>query len=74
MTVWKDVRTLVADALTAADAFVKGQVPPSTAPQNNGKIDVPAKPSAVTVVNKDNVQSTLIDGGYYQASDFTGLK
>jgi putative multiple sugar transport system substrate-binding protein len=74
MTVWKDVRTLVADAITAAVAFLQDEVPPSTAPQNNGKIDVPAKPSAVVTVDSANVKSALIDSGYYQAGDFTGLK
>ena len=74
MTVFKDVRTLVKDAITAALAFLQGQTPPSTAPQNNGTIDVPAKPSAVVTVDKTNVKSALIDSGYYQASDFTGLQ
>ncbi len=73
MTVFKDVRTLVADAITAAVAFLGGQTPPSTAPQNNGTVDVPAKPSAVVSVDKSNVKAALIDSGYYQASDFTGL-
>ena len=41
---------------------------------NNGKIDVPAKPSAIVTVTKDNVKQALIDSGYYQASDFTGLQ
>ena len=73
MTVFKDVRTLVADAITAAVAFLGGQTPPSTAPQNNGAADVPAKPSAVVSVDKNNVKAALIDSGYYKASDFTGL-
>ena len=34
---------------------------------------VPAKPSVVITVDKSNVKSALIDSGYYQASDFTGL-
>ena len=36
-------------------------------------IDVPAIQSAVVTVDKANVQSTLIDSGYYDAADFTGL-
>ena len=73
MTVFKDVRTLVKDAITAAVAFLQGQTPTSTTTYNNGKIDVPANPSVVITVDKSNVQSALIDSGYYQASDFTGL-
>ena len=73
MTVMKDVRTLAADAVTAANAFVSGATPTQTNTYNNGKIDVPAKPSAIVTVTKDNVQQALIDSGYYQASDFTGL-
>ena len=73
MTVLKDVRTLVQDAIAAAIAFLQGQTPPATTTYNNGKIDVPAKPSVVITVDKSNVKAALIDSGYYQASDFTGL-
>ncbi len=74
MTVFKDVRTLVDDAISAAVTFVEGGTPESTNSYNNGKIDVPANPTVVVTVTKDNVQSALIDSGYYPASDFTGLK
>ena len=73
MTVLKDVRTLVADAITAAVAYLEGKTPAQTNTYNNGKIDVPAKPSAIVTVTKDNVQAAIIDSGYYPASDFTGL-
>ncbi|MDO9546059.1 MAG: sugar ABC transporter substrate-binding protein [Pelolinea sp.] len=73
MTVWKDVRILVKDAIGAAVALLEGSEPVSKGVYNNGVKDVPAIQSAVTVVDKDNVSSTLIDGGYYLASDFTGL-
>ncbi len=74
MTVFKDVRTLVNDAITMAVALLQGQTPATTGSYNNGAIDVPAKQSEVISVDKDNVQSALIDSGYYSASDFTGLK
>jgi len=74
MTVLKDVRTLAADAITAAQAYLSGATPEKTNSYNNGKVDVPAKPSAIVTVTKDNVKSALIDSGYYQASDFTGLQ
>ena len=73
MTVFKDVRTLAADAVAAANAFLSGATPEKTNSYNNGKVDVPAKPSAIVTVTKDNVKQALIDSGYYKASDFTGL-
>jgi putative multiple sugar transport system substrate-binding protein len=73
MTVLKDVRTLVADAITAAIAYLEGKTPEKTNTYNNGKIDVPAKPSAVVSVDKANVKEAVIDSGYWPASDFTGL-
>jgi putative multiple sugar transport system substrate-binding protein len=73
MTVLKDVRTLVGDAIAAAVAYLKGSNPPQTTTYNNGKIDVPAKPSVVVTVDKSNVKEAVIDSGYWPASDFTGL-
>jgi len=73
MTVLKDVRTLVGDAITAAVSFLAGNAPAQTTTYNNGKFEVPAKPSEVVTVTKDNVQQAIIDSGYYPASDFTGL-
>ncbi|MFZ3070114.1 MAG: sugar-binding protein [Anaerolineaceae bacterium] len=74
MTVLKDVRTLVSDAIAAAVAFLEGTTPEQTNTYNNGVIDVPAKPSAVVSVDKSNVKAAIIDSGYYPASDFTGLE
>lgn len=74
MTVWKDVRTLVADAIAAAVALLEDGTPESKGAYNNGVVDVPAIQSAVVTVDKDNVVSELIDGGYYEASEFTGLE
>ena len=73
MTVLKDVRTLVADAIATATDYLQGQTPPQTNTYNNGKIDVPAKPSAIVTVTKDNVKAAIVDSGYYPASTFTGL-
>jgi putative multiple sugar transport system substrate-binding protein len=74
MTVLKDVRTLVSDAIAAAVAYLTGKTPEQTHTYNNGKIDVPAKPSVVVTVDKSNVKAALIDSGYYDASEFTGLQ
>lgn len=73
MTVWKDVRNLVNDAIAAAVALIEGEEPASRGSYNNNVIDVPAIQSTVTTVDKDNVKETLIDSGYYDASLFTGL-
>uniref|UniRef100_A0A7C3DZE7 Sugar ABC transporter substrate-binding protein n=1 Tax=Gracilinema caldarium TaxID=215591 RepID=A0A7C3DZE7_9SPIR len=73
MTVLKDVRTLVQDAINAAVAYMKGQTPPVTAYYNNGKKDVPAKPTAIVTVTKENVKKEIIDSGYWSADKFTGL-
>jgi len=74
MTVLKDVRTLVADAIAAAIAYLEGGTPEATTTYNNGVIDVPCKPSVVITVDKENVQETIIDSGYWDASEFTGLE
>jgi putative multiple sugar transport system substrate-binding protein len=73
MTVLKDVRTLVNDAIAAAVAFLEGKTPEQTNTYNNGKIDVPAKPSAVISVDQANVKEAVVDSGYWPASEFTGL-
>ncbi len=73
MTVFKDVRTLVQDAINASIALLKNESPVARGSYNNGKIDVPAIQSPVVTVDRSNVKEVLIDSGYYQASDFTGL-
>ncbi len=74
MTVLKDTRTLVADAIKTALTYVKGDTPVQTKTYNNGVIEVPAKPSDVVSVTQDNVKAAIVDSGYYPASLFTGLK
>jgi putative multiple sugar transport system substrate-binding protein len=74
MTVFKDVRTLVQTAIDASVALLKGTALNTTSTYNNGKIEVPALQSPVVTVDKSNVKAALIDSGYYQASDFTGLQ
>jgi putative multiple sugar transport system substrate-binding protein len=73
MTVFKDVRTLVDDAIKAAVALLEGKTPEAKGSYNNGAKDVPAIQSPVVSVTKDSVKADLIDSGYYPASDFTGL-
>jgi putative multiple sugar transport system substrate-binding protein len=74
MTVLKDVRTLAADAIAAAVSYLNGETPEQTNTYNNGTIDVPAKPSEVIAVDKDNVKAAIVDSGYWPASEFTGLE
>ena len=74
MTVLKDVRTLVNDAIAAAVAYLTGDVPDRTTTYYNGKIDIPAKPSSIVTVTKDNVRAAIVDSGYYPASDFPNLQ
>jgi len=73
MTVFKDVRMLVQDAINAAVALLEGKAPAARGSYNNGKIDVPAIQSPVITVDKSNVRAALIDSGYYSANDFTNL-
>lgn len=74
MTVFKDVRTLVTDAMGIAVEILDGDTPETTGSYDNGSVEVKAKQTNVIVVDKDNVQSELIDSGYYEASEFTGLE
>src|SRR5688572_27858473 len=69
MTVFKDVRTLVDDAISAAVTFLEGNTPEASNAYNNGVIDVPANATVVITVTRDTVHSALIDSGYYPASD-----
>ncbi|NLL70847.1 MAG: sugar ABC transporter substrate-binding protein [Epulopiscium sp.] len=74
MTVFKDVRTLVKDSIDMAISLLQGTAPETTGSYDNGKIDVKAKQTEVIVVHQQNVKEALIDSGYYEAGEFTGLK
>lgn len=74
MTVFKDVRTLVKDAIDMAVTVLEGGTPETTGSYDNNKTDVKAKQTEVIVVDKDNVKSALIDSEYYKADEFTGLE
>ncbi len=73
MTVFKDTRTLVKDAVKMATDILAGKTPVTTGSYNNGKKDVAAKQTEVVTVDQKNVKAALVDSGYYAASDFTGL-
>jgi len=74
MTVFKDVRTLVQDAIDMAVTLLEGSTPATTGSYNNGKVDVKAKQTEVIVVDQSNVKAAMIDSGYYTADEFTGLE
>lgn len=74
MTVFKDVRTLVEDAMGMAVDVLDGNDPETTGSYDNGAGEVKAKQTDVIVVDKENVKAELIDSGYYEASEFTGLE
>jgi len=74
MTVFKDVSTLVSDAINAAVALLSGDAPAASGSYNNGAADIPAIQSPVVTVDSDNVKATLIDSGYYSADEFNGLE
>ncbi|MBB5181212.1 putative multiple sugar transport system substrate-binding protein [Planomicrobium koreense] len=74
MTVFKDVRTLVEDAMGMAIEVLDGNTPETTGTYDNGQVEVKAKQTDVIVVDKENVKQELIDSEYYDASEFTGLE
>ncbi|HEX2985327.1 MAG TPA: sugar-binding protein [Caproiciproducens sp.] len=74
MTVFKDVRILVKDAIGMAVSILDGKTPETTGSYNNNKVDVKAKQTPVQVVDSANVKSAIIESGYYPASDFKNLK
>lgn len=74
MTVFKNTNTLASDTVTMAQKILAGETPETDTTYNNGNIDIPSKQTNVDVVTKDTVKSLLIDSGYYDASEFTGLE
>lgn len=74
MTVFKDTRTLAADSVAMAVSVLNGETVTTDTTYDNGKIEVPAKQTAIIVVTKENVKAALIDSEYYDASEFTGLE
>ena len=74
MTVFKDTRTLAADSVAMAVSLLEGKEPVTDTTYDNNKKEVPAKQTSIVVVTKDNVKQALIDSGYYNSSDFSGLE
>nr|WP_085945650.1 MULTISPECIES: multiple monosaccharide ABC transporter substrate-binding protein [unclassified Actinoplanes] len=68
-TIYKDTRQLAKVTGEMADAILKGQTPQTnnTTDYDNGKKVVPAQLLQSVIVDKDNYQKVLVDGGYYTA-------
>ena len=65
MTVWKNTMTLAADAIDMATDIIEGKKPVTTSTYDNGKKQVLAKQTNVTVITKDNVKE-LESSGYIE--------
>ena len=76
MTVFKDVRLLVEDAIEMAVTILDGGNVVTDSFINNEAIDVPTKQTAIAVVDRYNLIEKLIESGFYEADnfDFTNLQ
>lgn len=74
MTVLKDTRILTDAAVAMAKEILEGQTVTTNSIYNNGAKDVPMNQLEVLTVTKDTLQAYIIDSGYYDASEFTGLQ
>ncbi|WNM27699.1 sugar ABC transporter substrate-binding protein [Demequina capsici] len=70
-TIFKDTRKLAAQAVTAADDFLKGTEPEAndTTTYDNGVKVVPSYLLKSDIVYADTIQSLLIDSGYWTADE-----
>lgn len=67
-TIYKDTRKLGKEAVTIVDNILNGKkVTTNSTDYNNGKKVVPTFLLQSVAVTKANVQSVLVDGGYYTA-------
>jgi len=70
-TIFKDTRLLADQAVTAAEAFLQDRTPQAndTETYDNGVKVVPSYLLEVETVFKDDIESVLIDSGYYTAEE-----
>jgi len=70
-TIFKDTRELATQAVTAAQAFLEGTEPEAndTETYDNGVKVVPSYLLPVETVYKEDIQSKLIDSGYWTADE-----
>ena len=70
-TIFKDTRLLAEQAVTAAEAFLNEEEPEAndTETYDNGVKVVPSYLLEVETVTADNIQSALVDSGYWTAEE-----
>jgi putative multiple sugar transport system substrate-binding protein len=70
-TIFKDTRLLAEQAVAAAQAFLSGGQPEAndTETYDNGVKVVPSYLLPIETVYADNIQSTLVDSGYWTAEE-----
>jgi len=70
-TIFKDTRKLADEAVTAAQAFLSDKTPEAnnTTDYDNGVKVVPSFLLEIDTVYKDNIQSLLVDTGYYTEAE-----
>lgn len=73
-TIYKDTRELAKEAVKMAQAVLEGTEPEvnDTDTYDNGKKVVPAFLLEPVIVTKDQIQSVLVDGGYYTDAEVNG--
>lgn len=73
-TIYKDTRELAKEAVKMAQAVLEGTEPEvnDTDTYDNGKKVVPSFLLEPVIVTKDQIQSVLVDGGYYTDAEVNG--
>ena len=73
-SIYKDTRLLASKAVTMISAVVNGTEPEinDTEQYNNGKLVVPSYLCTPVAADADNMQSLIIDGGYYTQEEIEG--
>lgn len=70
--IWKKIKPLAETAAEMAVKVAKGEDIKSDMVLNNGFTDVPTVVTPVVAVNKDNIDSTIIAGGFYTKEQVYG--
>ena len=73
-TIYKDTRELAKEAVLMAQAVLEGTEPEvnDTETYDNGEKVVPSFLLEPVIVTKDQIQSVLVDGGYYTDAEVNG--
>lgn len=74
MTVLKDTRFLTDAAVAMAQEIIGGEEVTTNTVYDNNAAEIPMNQLEVISVTQDSVQADIIDSGYYEASEFTGLE